>query len=60
MRQARQVFFFEKQKQKTFDDLASVSPERLWLDIQRFFGSFFQKRTPFFLPLHSLPLKEGS
>jgi hypothetical protein len=41
----RKVFFFEKKKQKTFACLAAASPERLGPDSQKFFGSFFQKRT---------------
>ncbi len=48
-------FFFEKKKQKTFLILASASPDRLSPDSQKFFGSFFQKRT-FFLPLFLISL----
>jgi len=44
------VFFFEKKKQKTF---VSLSGGRKLRDSeQKFFGSFFQKRT-FFLPTGS-------
>jgi hypothetical protein len=43
-----QDFFFEKKKQKTFAHLAAASPERLSPDSQKFFGSFFQKRTSSF------------
>jgi hypothetical protein len=39
----RKYFFFEKKKQKTFDCLVS------YLNNQKFFGSFFQKRTASFL-----------
>jgi hypothetical protein len=42
------VFFFEKKKQKTFICMASASPDRLGSDLQKFFGSFFQKRTASF------------
>jgi hypothetical protein len=47
----RQAFFFEKKKQKTF----ATWPARLnptwaaYAKEQEFFGSFFQKRTYFFL-----------
>jgi hypothetical protein len=44
-------FFFEKKKQKTFICSASASPERLGPDLQKFFGSFFQKRTFLLQPL---------
>jgi hypothetical protein len=44
----RKPFFFEKKKQKTFANLAAVSPERLGSNEQKFFGSFFQKRTSSF------------
>jgi hypothetical protein len=40
----RKPFFFEKKKQ----NLAAVSPERLGSNEQKFFGSFFQKRTSSF------------
>jgi hypothetical protein len=45
---ARKHFFFEKKKQKTFVTLAR-SYGQLGAKNQKFFGSFFQKRT-FFLP----------
>jgi hypothetical protein len=38
-------FFFEKKKQKTLIYLASAFPDRLSPESQKFFGSFFQKRT---------------
>jgi hypothetical protein len=38
-------FFFEKKKQKTFVPLAAASPSTAGPDSQKFFGSFFQKRT---------------
>jgi hypothetical protein len=48
----RKVFFFEKKKQKTFMSLAGC-----WGEVrdsaQKFFGSFFQKRT--LLPYASRP-----
>jgi hypothetical protein len=44
----RKRFFFEKKKQKTFAKLASAFPQRLSLNLSKFFGSFFQKRTAFF------------
>jgi hypothetical protein len=57
----RKYFFFEKKKQKTFALLvAPLKPlarlregERLPLNNQKFFDSFFQKRTTSFL-LHGL------
>jgi hypothetical protein len=39
------AFFFEKKKQKTFDYLAAMFPDGARLHLQKFFGSFFQKRT---------------
>jgi hypothetical protein len=48
MSRERKHFFFEKKKQKTFDYSASVSPERAGANSQKFFASFFQKRSPFF------------
>jgi hypothetical protein len=44
-RNRKKVFFFEKKKQKTFIRLASAFPDGLTLNEQKFFGSFFQKRT---------------
>jgi hypothetical protein len=44
----RKDFFFEKKKQKTFAYLAAASPGESQPRIQKFFGSFFQKRTAFF------------
>jgi hypothetical protein len=45
-RQGRKAFFFEKKKQKTFARLSRTFPaaNAKW---QKFFGSFFQKRTAF-------------
>ena len=44
MEEGRKVFFFEKKKQKTFAcRLAAASPTQA--KVQKFFGSFFQKRT---------------
>jgi hypothetical protein len=42
------AFFFEKKKQKTFGLLSRTAPAACakW---QKFFGSFFQKRTAFLL-----------
>jgi hypothetical protein len=40
-----QAFFFEKKKQKTLIISTSVFLDRAWPDMQKFFGSFFQKRT---------------
>jgi hypothetical protein len=48
--------FLKKKKQKTFVYLASASPGKLSPDTQKFFGSFFQKRTAFY----HLPLLFGS
>jgi hypothetical protein len=44
MRVKRKYFFFERKKQETFAN---------WLIEQKFFGSFFQKRTACFLALES-------
>jgi hypothetical protein len=41
-------FFFEKKKQKTFENLR-VMPKQSGANMQKFFGSFFQKRTLFLL-----------
>jgi hypothetical protein len=43
----RKAFFFEKKKQKTFDSWGARAHKRA-ARMQKFFGSFFQKRT-FFL-----------
>ena len=55
----RRAFFFEKKKQKTFADWGRLFPGRLSRDSQKFFGSFFQKRTASFAAvvgwLHSSP-----
>jgi hypothetical protein len=42
------VFFSEEKKQKTFVRLSRPSPAA-YAKWQKFFGSFFQKRTAFFL-----------
>jgi hypothetical protein len=48
---ARKDLFFEKKKQKTFTNSAWIngpdSPPETKLNKQKFFGSFFQKRTAF-------------
>jgi hypothetical protein len=41
--EARKYFFFEKKKQKTFITLVYLADKAN----QKFFGSFFQKRTAF-------------
>jgi hypothetical protein len=43
----RKVCFFEKKQQKTFGRLASSFPGARLIS-QKFFGSFFQKRTTSF------------
>jgi hypothetical protein len=43
--EGRKHFFFEKTKQKTFARLNRGRTRRLGLNGQKFFGSFFQKRT---------------
>jgi hypothetical protein len=43
------MFFFEKKNQKTFANLAAASPGEARSHDQKFFASFFQKRSPFFL-----------
>jgi hypothetical protein len=45
--QHKRMFFFEKKNQKTLIISASVCQERLNPNSQKFFGSFFQKRTAF-------------
>jgi hypothetical protein len=51
------VFFFEKKNQKTFTSSPSQQPGTVGLNAhlneQKFFGSFFQKRTlpSFFVPM---------
>jgi hypothetical protein len=42
-------FFFEKKKQKTFGLLDHAGFTATGPDAQKFFGSFFQKRTSSFL-----------
>jgi hypothetical protein len=57
----RRMFFFEKKNQKTFTP--SPSPHGLpnaCLNRQKFFGSFFQKRTPSCLPFTALGAEPGS
>jgi hypothetical protein len=46
--EGRKVFFFEKKKQKTFTSLGSVYPGKAEARVEKFFGSFFQKRTAYF------------
>jgi hypothetical protein len=43
-RERSKVFFFEKKKQKTFTLWRGV-PAGAYARVQKFFGSFFQKRT---------------
>jgi hypothetical protein len=45
-KQQEGLLFFKK-KQKTPAQLASAFPQRLSLNLSKFFGSFFQKRTAF-------------
>jgi hypothetical protein len=45
----RKDFFFEKKKQKTFGYGSRAGRTGAAPDNQKFFGSFFQKRTAFFL-----------
>jgi hypothetical protein len=44
------MFFFEKKNQKTFATWRTP-PDRTATEIQKFFASFFQKRSAFFLIL---------
>jgi len=47
--EARKYFFFEKKKQKTFALLVdALDATGTYRRAQKFFGSFFQKRTAFF------------
>jgi hypothetical protein len=48
MGHGRKDFFFEK-KEKVLPVLAAASPGEAQPRIQKFFGSFFQKRTAFCL-----------
>jgi hypothetical protein len=41
----RKVFFFEKKNQKTFSSLGKRS-RNAYANDQKFFASFFQKRSP--------------
>jgi hypothetical protein len=51
----RKHFFFEKKKQKTFANWASLYPGRPQPNSQKFFASFFQKRGPSFPSFVQLP-----
>jgi len=42
------MFFFEKKNQKTSTSLGPLHPERPKPNMQKFFASFFQKRSAFF------------
>jgi hypothetical protein len=42
------MFFFEKKNQKTFTPAVRAS-HNARAGVQKFFASFFQKRSPFFL-----------
>jgi hypothetical protein len=42
-------FFFEKKKQKTFANRNSLYPDGPQPNVEKFFASFFQKRSPFFV-----------
>ena len=52
----RKAFFFEKKKQKTFDYSASVSPDRLRPESQKFFWFFFSKKNRLSFPLGRQPI----
>jgi hypothetical protein len=54
-RKEESTSFLKKRSKKLSGILASAFPERLGPDSQKFFGSFFQKRT-FFLPLFLISL----
>jgi len=43
------MFFFEKKNQKTFIRLEPRRSDQHGSHVQKFFASFFQKRSPFFL-----------
>ncbi len=49
LKRGKQDFFFEKKKQKTFTNSASVFPERLGPGFKSFLVLFFSKKN-FFLP----------
>jgi hypothetical protein len=48
MKEVSKRFFFEKKKQKTFAP-GPCSFQRQWPSLQKFFASFFQKRSAYFL-----------
>jgi hypothetical protein len=48
-KRGKQYFFFEKKKQKTFVRWLRGGLIGTYLNRQKFFGSFFQKRTAFLL-----------
>jgi hypothetical protein len=48
MKEGRKVFFSEEKKQKTFISLATWATHGDAAGKQKFFGSFFQKRTSSF------------
>jgi hypothetical protein len=48
--EVRKQFFFEKKNQKTFARFTFLPIHTGALNRQKFFGSFFQKRTASFLP----------
>jgi hypothetical protein len=45
----KRMFFFEKKNQKTFAPLETGFGSAEGLNLQKFFASFFQKRSAFFL-----------
>jgi hypothetical protein len=55
MRQEKgKVFFFEKKKQETFVDSGFGPSGEAQPSSQKFFGSFFQKRTAFLLGVEAI------
>jgi hypothetical protein len=48
LKKGRRHFFFEKKKQKTITYLMCAAGERLGFNGEKFFASFFQKRSAFF------------
>ncbi len=58
------MFFFEKKNQKTFATVSRSLTQAPAPDsapqLQKFFGSFFQKRTPSFLAIYPCPSAAGA
>jgi hypothetical protein len=58
--EAEKTVFLEKKNQKTFTNLAAASPRKPRPKIQKFFASFFQKRSPFLLVFYYVDNLKGN